>query len=203
MVSILCNHQRSVPKGFAASFEKLKQKLTLKKRQLKGLRKHLKLVREGKVKEEVLVRLEEVSKANRPDAFRWDLMPPSLVSTNRTNKMFDTNEDVSMTNMLRSTVSKRREDLETGTSSRRKSSVLFEEQVSLSEGLRRRTPMSSKDKIRRRTVIDTYRPPSFTTARAYVFWFFFYVVLKTVLKTSNTHFMSSGTGKNVCHTTPN
>ena len=48
MVSILCNHQRSVPKGFAASFEKLKQKLTLKKRQLKGLRKHLKLVREGK-----------------------------------------------------------------------------------------------------------------------------------------------------------
>ena len=132
-----------------------------------------KLVREGKVKEEVLVRLEEVSKANRPDAFRWDLMPPSLVSTNRTNKMFDTNEDVSMTNMLRSTVSKRREDLETGTSSRRKSSVLFEEQVSLSEGLRRRTPMSSKDKIRRRTVIDTYRPPSFTTARAYVFCFCF------------------------------
>ena len=46
-VSILCNHQRSVPKGFAASFEKLTTKLKQKKKQLKELRKHLKLVRNG------------------------------------------------------------------------------------------------------------------------------------------------------------
>ena len=46
-VSILCNHQRSVPKGFAASFEKLTETLKQKKRQLKELRKHLKLIRNG------------------------------------------------------------------------------------------------------------------------------------------------------------
>jgi len=46
-VSILCNHQRSIPKSFEKSFEKLKGKLALKKRQLRDLRKHVKLVREG------------------------------------------------------------------------------------------------------------------------------------------------------------
>ena len=46
-VSILCNHQRSVPKGFAASFDKLTEKLRQKKKQLKELRKHLKLIRNG------------------------------------------------------------------------------------------------------------------------------------------------------------
>eukprot|EP00939_MAST-03C_sp_MAST-3C-sp1_P000266 g266.t1 len=46
-VSILCNHQRSVPKSFEASFAKLTTKLNLKKRQLKELRKHLKLVRDS------------------------------------------------------------------------------------------------------------------------------------------------------------
>jgi len=48
LVSILCNHQRSVPKSFAKSFEKLKDKLELKKKQLKELRKHVSLVKAHK-----------------------------------------------------------------------------------------------------------------------------------------------------------
>ena len=117
--------------------------------------------------------LEEVSKANRPGAFRWDLMPPSLVTATSKNKNpfpQRIDEDVSMTNILRSHVSKRREDLEAVTPKKnRKNSNIFEEQVSLSEGLRRRrrrrqdstSTDESKEKStkRRRTVIETYRPP--------------------------------------------
>ena len=46
-VSILCNHQRSVPKGFEASFGKMQGKLELIEKQLKQLKKMLKRVKAG------------------------------------------------------------------------------------------------------------------------------------------------------------
>lgn len=47
-VSILCNHQRTVPKSFAATFGKLQDRVALLTKQVAELRKHLKARKAGK-----------------------------------------------------------------------------------------------------------------------------------------------------------
>jgi DNA topoisomerase-1 len=47
-VAILCNHQRSVPASFSGAFDRLKERLRIKERQLEELRAHYKRRRKGK-----------------------------------------------------------------------------------------------------------------------------------------------------------
>jgi len=50
-VAILCNHQRSVPKGHQGSMDKLNEKIAAAKADLKGLRKELVLAKKGEAPE--------------------------------------------------------------------------------------------------------------------------------------------------------
>lgn len=76
-VAILCNHQRSVPKGFAAAYQKLQDKHLLLRKQLKELRKMAKAKAAGK---DVRVKTETTDKAvMQTETHLWKKQP-SLVT---------------------------------------------------------------------------------------------------------------------------
>ena len=56
-VAILCNHQRTVPKGFDDQMEKLKEKISSKKKEVKTLKKEFKEASKGAEKDKLKKKL--------------------------------------------------------------------------------------------------------------------------------------------------
>ena len=67
-VAILCNHQRTVPKGFDDQMEKLKEKISSKKKEVKTLKKEFKEASKGAEKDKLKKKLstaeEQLKKLN-------------------------------------------------------------------------------------------------------------------------------------------